>query len=434
MRYRHLASHALALVVALSVAAPVFPSSAAEGAGGLTLGGALRRALTANPKLVAADREIGIASGKHLQAGAIPNPELVLELDGAFGTGDYRGLNSAEKIIGVGQLIELGGKRAARIAAGAAELRSAQWRREAVRLEILSDTAVAFFNVLGAQRRVEILDEQIAALDRLVPLLQKRVDAGASSPGEIARARVAADLVRAERARMQAALAVARRELAVLMGTPAATIPHAVGGLTQIGRLPPFQDLLRELDKNPQLVRWTAVRAQKDAELLSARLKPVPDLKIDVAWKHIREPVELGARNNQALRLGASIPIPVWDQNLGNIAAAQHERAKVEADHDAGRAALILMLGKAYDIQAGALLEIHVLRTSALPNARRAVTAIESGYSQGRFSLLELLDAQSTAAQVAQREQEALITFHTSVATIQGLTGISFGFARERNR
>lgn len=424
------------LALALLAAGPVTTGSAAEKSVGLTLERALQRAVASNPKIVAADRDIGIAAGKHVQAGAIPNPELSFELDNAFGTGAFRGFDSAEKTIGIGQLIELGGKRGARIAAGAAELESARWQREATRLEILSDTAVAFFNVLGAQRKVQIYDEQIAALDRLAPLLQRRINAGASSPGEIARIQVASDLVRAERERARTGLAVARRELTVLMGASRVDFSHVTGNLSQVGRLPPFPALLRQIEKNPQLARWTAVRAQKDAELLSARLKGIPDVRLELAWKLMREPGDpgTGSRNNQAFRVGASIPIPVWDLNLGNVAAAREERDKVEAERDGSRAALILTLAKAYDSQAGALREIEVLRSSALPNARRAVDTIENGYSQGRFALLDVLDTLGTSAQVAQREQEALIIFHTSVATIQGLTGISLGFTRVRGQ
>ncbi len=423
-----------AFALALLSTIPIVPALSQQRSNGLALDSALRRAVASNPKLVAADRDIGIAVGKQGQAGAIPNPELIFELDDAFGTGDFRGLKSSQTIIGLGQLIELGGKREARVAVGAAELQSARWQREAVRLEVLSETAIAFFNVLGGQRKVQIFDEQTAALDRLIPLLQRRVDLGASSPGEIARARVAADLVRAERERTRTTLAIARRELAVLMGSPSVNFPNVVGDLSQVGRLPTFEALLRQLETNPQLVRWTAVRAQKDAELLLARLKPIPDLKLEFAWKNIRESTEFGSRSDQALRLGASIPIPLWDQNLGNIAAAQEERAKVEAERSVSKAALILTLAKAYDTQAGALREVEILRLSALPNARQAVDTFESGYSQGRFTLLEVLDAQSTAAQVALREQEALVSFHTSVATIQGLSGISFGLTQVRNR
>ena len=411
---------------ALSLAIPTHARTAELRA--LTLSQALQRAVAENPKLAAAGREIGIASGKRLQAGAIPNPEVSFELDNAFGTGDFRGLRSAETTLALSQVIELGGKRGARVAVGSAGLENARWQFEATRLEILSDTAVAFFNVLAAQRKVQVYDTQIEALGRLTPLLQRRVEAGASSPGEVARAQLAADLVRVERERTRTALAAARRELAMNMGSNTVDFAHVVGDFGQVSRPPPFLAVLRGLERNPQLIRWTAVRAQHDAELLAARLKPIPDLKVELGWRHFRD-----TRDN-AVRLGASIAIPVWDQNLGGIIEAQEARSKVEAERAASKATLILTLAKAYDTLSGSLRELDILRNSAIPNARRAVEALESGYSQGRFTLLELLDVQGTAAQAALHEVEALTSFHTSVATIEGLTGARFSSTREGRR
>jgi cobalt-zinc-cadmium efflux system outer membrane protein len=395
--------------------------SSAEQQGVLTLTRALHRAVAGNPKLAVASREIGIATGKRIQAGAIPNPEVSFELDNAFGSGDYRGLRSAETTVQLSQAIELGIKRDARIAVGSAELESARWQFTATRLEILSDTAVAFFNVLAGQRKVQLFDAQVASLDRLAPLLQRRVDAGASSPGEIARINLAADLLRAERERARTALAIHRRELAMLMGAARVDFSYVTGDFSRIGKPVTFAILLQRLERNPQLIRWTAVRAQRDAELLSARLKPIPDIKVELAWRHFR-------------RIGASIPIPVWDQNLGGITEAQAARAKVEAERAVNKATLILTLAKAYDTLSGALREIALLRNSAIPNAQRAVETIEGGYSQGRYTLLEVLDVQTTAAQAVLREQEALTSFHTSVATIEGLTGVSLTLTRERGR
>lgn len=428
MLFRIPALHALACLLLLTVGAEAQSSSA------LTLSRALHRAAAANPKLAAAAADIGIAAGKHVQSAAIPNPELSYELDNAFGTGDFRGLRSAETTLQISQLIELGGKRDARIRVASAELERAHWERAALRLEVLSDTAVAFFNVLAGQRKIQIFDARIASLNRLTPLLQRRVDAGASSQGEIARAQVAADLVRVERERARTTLAIARRELAILMGSNSVDFGSVVGDLDKAGRPASFAAILRGLDSNPRLIRWTAVRAQRDAELLSARLKPIPDLRLGVGWKHLRETTEFGSRSDDAVKLTASIPIPVWDQNLGDISAAEAARTKVEAERAASRNALVLTLAKAYDMLNGALREIEVLRTSAIPNARTAVDAIESGYSQGRFTLLEVLDAQNTASEAALREVEALASFHTSVATIEGLTGARFGLTAERGR
>jgi outer membrane protein, heavy metal efflux system len=376
--------------------------------------------------LAAADKEIDIAAGKRIQAGAKPNPELSMELDNALGSGDFRGLRSAETTLEISQLFEFRGKRAARVAAGTGEVDAAFWELEALRLEILSETGAAFFNVLAGQRRLQILDAQIAALNRVTPLLQRRVEAGASSPGEIARAQLASDLVRADRERAKTALAVARRELAALMGADSPDFGSAVGDLARVGKPPPFQTVLRAIDSLPQLARWTAVRAQRDAELILARLKPYPDIKAGVAWRHFND------TNDDAVRLGISVPLPVFDRNVGGIAEAEASRAKVDTDRATARVALILTLGRAYETLAGAEREIDILRTAAIPNARKAVEAIESGYSQGRFTLLDVLDVQNSSTQAALRELEALTSFHTSVVTIEGLTGSRLVTARER--
>jgi cobalt-zinc-cadmium efflux system outer membrane protein len=180
--------------------------------------------------------------------------------------------------------------------------------------------------VVAGQRRLQLYDAQIAALNRLLPLLQRRVEAGASSPAETARAQVAADLVRADRERAGAALAVARLELATLMGAGRADFSRAVGDLTRVGRPPPLQAIVHSIDALPQLVRWTAVRAQRDAELILARLKPYPDVRLEAGWGHFND------TKDDAVRLGFSVPLPVFDRNVGGIIEAEGARAKVDAE------------------------------------------------------------------------------------------------------
>ncbi len=163
------------------------------------MGAALQRALAASPRLTAAERDVGIARGQRIQSGALINPEISYEQDNSFGSGAYRGTRSAETTLQVSQMFELWGKRDARVAAGQAGLDAAGIGRQAVRLEVLSETAIAFVSVLGLQRRIQILDEQIEAIDKISPLLQRRVEAGASSIAETGRAEVASALVKADR-------------------------------------------------------------------------------------------------------------------------------------------------------------------------------------------------------------------------------------------
>ena len=390
----------------------------------ITLQTALQRALTASPRLTAAERDVGIASGQRIQAGALINPEVSYEQDNSLGSGPYRGTRSAETTLQISQLFELFGKRDARIAAGQAGVETAVIQRQAIRLEVLSETAVAFLSVLGAQRRIQILDEQIVALDKLTPLLQRRVEAGASSPAETGRAEVASALVKADRERVRAILASARRELAVLIGDTSAKFSSVSGRLDATGRPPSFQAVVAAIDANPQLVRWTAVYAQRNAELLLARLRPYPDARINAGWRHYND------TGDNAVRLGVSVAIPVFDQNQGNILSAQESLAKTRAERELNRNVLIVLAGRAYDALQGSLCELTILRDIAIPKSRQAADAIFEGYGRGRFTLLEVLDAEANVAQARLREQEAQQNFHVAVATIEGLVGNPFALAR----
>jgi len=394
----------------------------------LSLQTALQRALAANPRLTAAERNVGIASGQRIQAGALINPELTYELDNSFGSRAYRGTRSAESNLQISQLFELFGKRDARIAVGQAGVDTAEIQRKAIRLEVLSETAVAYLSVLGAQRRIQILDEQVAQIDRITPLLQRRVEAGASSQAETGRAEVASSLVKADRERVRSLLASVRRELAVLMGDTTPKFSTVSGRLDVTGRPPSFSAVIAAIDANPQLVRWTAVYAQRNAELLQARLRPYPDLRVGAGWRHYNE------TGDNAVRLSISAAIPVFDQNQGNILSAQENLAKTRAEREANRNVLIVIAGRAYDSLQGALRELAILREIAIPKSRQASDAILEGYGQGRFSLLEVLDAQSSVAQARLREQEAQQNFHIAVATIEGLVGNPFALARESAR
>jgi outer membrane protein, heavy metal efflux system len=402
------------------------PSVAAEGT--LSLPQALQRALTANPRLTAAERDIGIAGGLRIQAGALLNPDVSFELDNALGSGRFMGVRSAETTLQLSQLIELGGKREARLAAGEAGIGTAVWQRRATRLEVLSETAVAFITVVSAQRRIEIFDEQISSFDSLIPLLQRRVQEGASSPAETLRAQVAADLFRVDRERAKTQLATVRRDLAILMGDSSPRFGEAVGRLANIGQPPPFRAIVQAIEANPQLVRWTAVTAQRNAELIIARLKAIPDPRISAGWRHFQD------TSDNAVRLGVSIPLPIFDQNTGNIIAAEEALAKTGAERAINKLVLISVVGRAYDALNGALAELKLLRTSVIPNARNAAETIQSGYLQGRFTLLELLDVRGSVLQALLREQEALQNFHIAIATIEGLVGNPFSLTRESSR
>lgn len=403
-------------------------SARAESTRTITLAQALARISAANPRLAAADRDIRIAGGRRIQSAAIPNPDISLTVENVAGSGQYRGTRLAETTLQLGQLVEFPGKRDARIAAASAEVEAARWQLQAERLEVLSEAAVTFVTMLGAQRRIQIFDGLIKSLDGMEPLLRRRVEQGASSPADVSRAQVAADLIRADRERAQTTIDTARRELAAMMGLSAPDFGAAAGDFGAVGSAPPFTTLIAALQDHPQLARWTAVRAQRKADLVSARLKPAPDLRLAVGYRNFQE------TSDNAVVFGLAAEIPVWDRNLGNIIAAQESLAKTDAERAINRSVLTVLLARAYEAARGAQRELAILQSSTIPKAREAIRAVEEGYAAGRFSLIDLLDTQAAFSQALQREQEALVTFHTAIATLEWLTGAPVALNRTRPR
>jgi len=184
-------------VVHVSPASSQTPPGQVQKNGVLTLSRALQQAANASPRLEAADRNIGMADGRRQQANKLPNPTIGLEVDN-FAPGPSNNVGGAETTLMLSQLIELGGKRDARVSAALGDYELARWEKEAARLELLSETTIAFVEAVSVQRRIWLLDRQAAALEKLVPLMQRRVEAGASSPSEVSRTQAAVGMARLE--------------------------------------------------------------------------------------------------------------------------------------------------------------------------------------------------------------------------------------------
>ncbi|GGF68644.1 divalent cation transporter [Azorhizobium oxalatiphilum] len=409
-----------ALAATLGAAIVLLPATIAHAASPpapLTLTLAIQRAIASNPRMTIAERDIGMSGGRRMQAGVMPNPALSLELDGAFGTNAYQGLDQAETTLQISQLIELGGKREARVASAAADQEAMKWEREAVRLQVMAETTGAFVGVLAAQRRVSILTAQVNETDGFMPMLQKRVEAGASSPSEVSRARLAAELARVDLDKAKAALITARRELALQMGQPEPRFGAVSGNLLRVAAPPALQSVLREAMANPQLTKFTAVKSQRRAQVATERARAVPDVTVGAGWRYYNDTRDSGV----VVSLG--MPIPIFDQNQGSILEAQENLRRAEAEEQIARNTLISMTGRAYDGLKAAYEEVQRLRATAIPDARATYEGIQSGYGEGRYTLLELLDGQNALSETALRELEALVAFHTSLATLEGLIG-----------
>ncbi|MHC4133873.1 MAG: TolC family protein [Planctomycetota bacterium] len=383
----------------------------------ITLRRALALALLRSPKLSAVSWDIRIGEARRLQAGLFPNPELEVEVENFGGSGEFAGFTGSETTIVLSQLIELGGKRAARKHVAAFDAELAAWDHEAARLAVLTDTTLAFLDVLAAQEQQQLAQDAHRVAGEVLSAAAARVKAGKVSPLEEVRAGVtlsksAIDLETARRT-----LEGSRGFLAATWGSWNARFKHATGDLDAVKPVPPLESIEGLVARNPDIARWAQEMEQRLAVLSLERAGRVPDLTVGAGVKYISGP------DTTAFVFGFSIPIPFSDRNQGAVLEAEYELARAGDAKKVAEVRTRVALAGAYHMLASAHGAAVSLRDEVLPAARRADAAARESYKEGKLGYLDVLDAQRTLMDARQSHVDALITYHKAVAVVESLIG-----------
>jgi cobalt-zinc-cadmium efflux system outer membrane protein len=185
-----------------------------EPVGILRLGQAQALALMQNPKLAAFTWEVRAGEARTLQAGLAPNPEIEVEFEDFAGSGAFQGIDGSEVTLTLSQVIELAGKHPKRTRVAALEQDLAAWDYETARLDVLTQVAQAFVDVLSAQEHLALDMERVRLAEQVLRGAAARVKAGKVSPIEETRARVALSTNRIALGRAQQELTAAKERLA----------------------------------------------------------------------------------------------------------------------------------------------------------------------------------------------------------------------------
>ena len=413
--HRHFSGLLARAVAALGLVGSLWlvaPSSAVAA----DLATAIRKALAADPRIAAAHVEVEATQGGVIQAGKHPNPELQVELEDFLGTGEYRGFDKAVLTISLQQKFERGDKRGARLAVAFGKEEVANAEIAVVMREIITQTKIDYIQVLGSQQRIELLVRSAKRFDDLLPLLRRRVEAGASPPADISRGELAVGKAKVAVDKARAELLAARRQLVSNWSGTLTEIASVTGRLRHNGhQLAALQGLLESLDGHPVIKAWSAVYAQREGELRLQRATAAPDLTASVGVKRIYD------TGDTALRIGGSIPLPIHDRNEGAIQEAERRLAKVEHEREAARRLLKRRIIDAYGELEVACVEARRLAEAAIPVARRAAENVQGGFDQGRLTVKELLDAFRDQYDVEVQQLEADIRCHAAAAKVETL-------------
>jgi outer membrane protein, heavy metal efflux system len=394
-----------------------------EPTGALTLRQALALSLERSPELASFSWDVRIGEARMLQASLRPNPEVGVEEENVLGTGDYRGFRLSQTTIELSQIIELGGKRAARMKEAALSRDLAGWDYETRRIEVLTRTAGTFVEVLSLQQRLALAEETVRLAEDVAQAVGKRVEAAKTFTVEKTKADVALASAQVERDQTQRALAAARQRLAAKWGTTQPKFEWVEGNLEEMAPVPPQERLLGRLRQNPELARWATEVAQRQATVRVERSKAVPDITVGGGYRRLPDLAGESGPNDNALLFSVSVPLPLFNKNQGAIKEAEYRVAKATEEQRATDLRLRTELGQSWQRLAAAAAEIEALKSKVLPGARQTFDTMSQYYRDGRLSYLEVLDAQRTLFSGRAQYLRALSDYHVAVNDLEGLLG-----------
>lgn len=386
-----------------SEGAPEQPAQAAEtsAVSSLSLAQALARADEQHPGLASYRSLAAAAEGHALQAGLLPNPELVLRVENApFSSGSTR--DEANYVAGVTIPLALSGRL------GAAE--DVERRRAEQRLAELASARAdlhrkirgAFATALSLEQAWSILRDSRELFRQSVSMLESRVRAGDAIPADLAQAEVAGLSASLEMDRVEGQRKQALRGLAEALGDPSLTITSLEGDLEAALEVPTLESLTARLATNPRLQAAEAAVALQAARLELAEARRIPDVSLDLFYRRLEQ------TNQHAFDVGLSVPLPFFNRSQGSVQAALAEQTAAEARVRATRNELVTELHGAHMRLERALARALMLRDEILPRAEVVLASVEARFKAGDASLAETLPTRREWARLRLDRVEAL--------------------------
>jgi cobalt-zinc-cadmium efflux system outer membrane protein len=369
-----------------------------------------------SPRVTLLDADVARARGLAEQARARPNPSINVYAENFVGDLTRNARNQEQTTFQIDQPIELGGKRSARIAAGEAGIAAAQARNRDGRLVYATELARAYAAAEIADRRIGLAEDEVEEATADLKVARALVGAGKEARLRQVQAETELNTLQAEleTARAQKMVALAHLSALAGMATPFTGISESLldrlNAKPATGPMDPMQ---------ATTVRVAEAEREAAARLVTVQQRlAIPNVTAQLGVRQLR------VANGPAVVAGVSVPLPIFDRNRGNVAAARADLQSAEARAAAAR----------LDAETGtrAALALITAADSRAAAAERTMATAEEGYrlariayEAGKSPLIELLAARhnlGTARGVILDAAAARLDARANLARLSGLT------------
>jgi outer membrane protein, heavy metal efflux system len=312
--------------------------------------------------------------------------------------------------------IEIAGKHAKRIAEAEQAAESARWSYVSAAWLIRSGVRAALLDYGMASRRAELLQKQFAAQSEMVKLLQGRFTAGAITRSEVTTAQITLGKTQQDLNDAQSRRVDARSRLAQAIGVPL----DALDGVNLQFEFSAATNQLNAAEARAIALRSRAdmlgaladyAAAEADLRLQVARQYPDLHLGPGYAWNS-------GNASDNQWTLGATIELPILDQNQGPIAEAEARRKLAAAKFVALQAQISAEIDRAV---AGVRVAREQLETGRrlIAAQREQQESAEAQFKAGAGERLDVLAAQVESGAVTVAQLDIEIKLQTALGALE---------------
>ncbi|VAW50844.1 Heavy metal RND efflux outer membrane protein, CzcC family [hydrothermal vent metagenome] len=416
MRLRDRLRQRMTMVISLICIAVAMPINAASEKQILTLQAAVEKTLRQNPQLhqfaFTQQRLMAMRETSALK----PGYSLDVRLEDFAGSGETKGIDSAELTVALSSVIELGDKPQSRISVIDASLDKFELEKQAQTLDVLGSVTSAFVLLLTTQEEIKLSAEAVTLSEALYKTVKERTKRGAASDAEAMRAKALLTQSRIQQDNFQMKLERQKVSLAKYWSETTVEFSELSGDLFSFGQSQRFTELYEKVKQSPAMMVFASEMRLKEASVRLAETQNRADLGWQFGVRHIE------ASGDNAFTVGLSIPLFNESRNRGSVNAARAEQSAVAYQSTNRMLMLHDQLFSAYSQRQQFIKAHQQLRSQVIPNLEEALDITRDAYNRGRLKYQDWIAAQQELLNAKQQMIKTASAALLNQAVIEQLT------------
>ena len=383
-----------------------------EAAPGTTLEELVALAEASSPALRQAAAEVESMRGKAYQAGLYPNPVA------STGATQLAG-DESQYFAAMSQEIVTKQKLKLDQAAVCREVVQAEFRYVRTRFELLTAVRQGYFVTLAAQRRMEVLTRLVEIANKSQQAASRLQQAGEGTRSDTLLFEIEVEKAEVGLENAETKWRATQRQLVAILGQRDLQLTRIRGDLTESLEGVATQVLLDNYVPYNADVQFAEQEVERNRFLLQrAIVQPFPNVTIYGGYQYQVQPL-----HNMGL-LQASVPLPFWNKNEGNIASANAQIFKAQATVEQVQNLIAKQLADAAGRYRIADQQARRYELKIIPKAREGVKIMQEGFAQGQFDFLRLLQTQRALVDANLGYIDALEARWAAAAELAGLAQV----------